>query len=107
MADFWGIEKVCPEIKNDNGVSLVLINTEKGKELFEGIKENTINKETDFSLSVKYNPAFAESAAHCKNEKAFADNLCSMRFDKLVKKYVPKTPLLLKIIYKTIDKIRG
>lgn len=107
LADFWGIEKVYPEIKNDNGVSLVLINSKKGRELFEIIKENTEYKQTDFSLSIKYNPAFAESAVHSKNEKEFADNLCSMRFDRLVRKYVPKTPFFLKIIYKAIDIIRG
>ena len=34
LADFWGIEKNDAEFNDNKGVSLVLINTEKGKELF-------------------------------------------------------------------------
>lgn len=40
IADFWGWEKTDPNFnKDDKGVSLVLINTPKGSELFEKIKE--------------------------------------------------------------------
>lgn len=39
IADFWGCEKTAPNINaDDKGVSLVLVNTEKGRELFEAIK---------------------------------------------------------------------
>lgn len=39
LGDFWGWEKTDPEInKDDKGVSLVLINTEKGRELFDKVK---------------------------------------------------------------------
>lgn len=41
IADFWGWEKTNPEFnKDDKGVSLILVNTEKGRELF-----NHINKD--------------------------------------------------------------
>lgn len=40
IADFWGWEKIDPEInKDDKGVSLILINTEKGRELFNAVKD--------------------------------------------------------------------
>ena len=40
IADFWGWEKTDPNINADNkGVSLVLVNTEKGRELFEAVKD--------------------------------------------------------------------
>lgn len=40
IADFWGWEKTDPNFnKDDKGVSLALINTPKGSELFEKIKE--------------------------------------------------------------------
>lgn len=40
IADFWGWEKINPEFnKDDKGVSLLLINTEKGKELFKAINK--------------------------------------------------------------------
>ena len=41
LADFWGWEKVNPELnKDDKGISLVLVNTEKGKRLFDAIKQD-------------------------------------------------------------------
>lgn len=40
LADFWGWEKTDPNInKDDKGVSLVLVNTEKGRKIFEIVKE--------------------------------------------------------------------
>ena len=39
IADFWGWEKTDPTINADNkGVSLVLVNTEKGRRLFDAIR---------------------------------------------------------------------
>lgn len=38
IGDFWGIENVNPAFDDKNGVSLVLINTEKGKDVFDNIK---------------------------------------------------------------------
>ena len=39
IADFWGWEKTDPTINaDDKGVSLVLVNTEKGRRLFEAIQ---------------------------------------------------------------------
>lgn len=40
IGDYWGIEKVMPEIDDNKGVSLVLVNTDKGKAIFSEIREN-------------------------------------------------------------------
>lgn len=41
IADFWGWEKTDPNINaDDKGISLILVNTEKGKILFEAVKDN-------------------------------------------------------------------
>lgn len=40
IADFWGWEKTDKSINaDDKGVSLVLVNTEKGKKLFDAVKD--------------------------------------------------------------------
>lgn len=52
LADYWGIEKMHPEFSVDNGVSLVLINSEKGRALWESISD-----------SVNYIPSTIEKAA--------------------------------------------
>lgn len=40
LGDFWGWEKAAPDInRDDKGVSLVLVNTEKGLEVFEAVRD--------------------------------------------------------------------
>lgn len=40
IADFWGWEKTDPNINKDNkGVSLILVNTDKGRKIFDAIKD--------------------------------------------------------------------
>lgn len=40
LGDFWGVEKHIPDIDTFNGVSLVVINTTKGKELFNNLSNS-------------------------------------------------------------------
>ena len=43
IADFWGWEKTDSEInKDDKGVSLILVNTEKAQEIFDAVKDHMI-----------------------------------------------------------------
>ena len=37
LGDFWGYQKTRPELRHDEGLSLILVNTEKGKRLFRQI----------------------------------------------------------------------
>lgn len=56
IADFWGWEKVDPHFNSDNkGVSLVLINSTKGKELFNIIKDNIDSIKTEIGLTLQHN----------------------------------------------------
>jgi len=56
LADFWGIEHGKAKILNDNkGVTLVLVNTQKGLELFDKIKEHFEYTEVTQDDCVKYN----------------------------------------------------
>jgi len=34
IGDYWGIEKLLPEFDDDTGISLVMVNTEKGKKIY-------------------------------------------------------------------------
>lgn len=45
IGDLWGWQNVCPDMnKDDKGINLVLLNTEKGVKVFEKIKEVLIVK---------------------------------------------------------------
>ena len=47
MGDFWGIENSLPDFKDELGVNVVLINTTKGEQLFEKVKDGIHYKESD------------------------------------------------------------
>lgn len=42
IGDFWGIENAMPDFEDEKGVSLVLVNTEKGERVFDAIQDSLI-----------------------------------------------------------------
>lgn len=53
IADYWGIDKAAPEFGDDRGVSLVLINNDKGEKKFEAVKEKVVWKSTRIEDSMQ------------------------------------------------------
>lgn len=47
IADFWGIEKTHPDFADDLGVSLILLNSEKGENIFNSIKDKHVYLESN------------------------------------------------------------
>lgn len=103
LADFWGANNVCPEMNDDKGLSLVLINSKKGLELFETIKNNCTIKKVDFEKAIKYNSAYYQSCIMPKNREIFFKEINSMNFEKTVNKYTRKP--LIKRVFGKIKKI--
>ena len=54
MGDFWGIESVFPEIDDNKGISLVIVNTLKGKEAFSMISEKFLSKNTEIENCLQH-----------------------------------------------------
>lgn len=55
IADFWGIEKTLPQFDDNKGISLALINTAKGRKLFEDIKAKITYKESNTKDCLQHN----------------------------------------------------
>ena len=91
LADFWGIEHVCPEFFDDKGTSLVLVNSEKGKQLFDAVSSGMRYKEVSVDDALKFNPAAFRSARKPKNRTQFMKLVNEVPFDKAVKKCVKKS----------------
>lgn len=62
LADFWGIWDIDPELDDNKGTSLILLHSEKGKEIFNLIKNSLISKEVSLEDASKYNPSLVESS---------------------------------------------
>ena len=106
LGDFWGIteSEINPDL--ELGTSVVLINSARGKKLFENIFEDgSINRyQKTFNDVLKGNPALLENPPIGKNREEFFSHIDKIRFDKLVDKYKEKLPLQ-KILSKNIKSI--
>ena len=52
LGDFWGIDKVDPDVDDDIGISFLSVNTLKGAELFENVKGNILFEKRDINLVI-------------------------------------------------------
>lgn len=84
LADFWGIENVAPEMFDDKGTSLVLVQSEKGKALFKNIEKKMICQGVDLDEALNYNPAAIRPAPIPKNREAFYNRFGKEPFDKII-----------------------
>jgi coenzyme F420-reducing hydrogenase beta subunit len=55
IADYWGIEKTYPAFDDNQGISLTLLNTEKGKTFFESCKSKLLSIEGNSKECLRYN----------------------------------------------------
>lgn len=87
IADFWGIEDVAPEMDDGRGTSLVIVRTDKGQEVFDGIKDNLKWKEVSYEEGVRGNPSEYSSVIYPKQRDTFFLDLKEMTFEEIEKKY--------------------
>jgi coenzyme F420-reducing hydrogenase beta subunit len=91
IADFWGVAKQLPEMDDDKGTSLVIVNTEKGAESFSGISHAINYKVAQFDDAVKSNGAVARSTIPHRNRSRFFRNVNKSDFDVLVNRMLRPT----------------
>lgn len=102
LADFWGIRRVLPAMNNDTGVSLVLVQSEKGKEIFGLIKPKIEYKEVGLQQVVKINENVKVSAKEPQNRRQYFENIDNLTFNELYNSYVKRSNS-----YETINLMKG
>ena len=86
LADFWGWEKTDPTLNaDDKGYSLVLCNTEKGRQLFEAVKDRMNTRPVDMTKAMQPNLEHP-SEIHPKR-MAFEKSFGKYGFEKTMKRF--------------------
>lgn len=86
IADFWGWEKVDKNINSDDkGVSLLLINTEKGRNWFNKIRDKVNFIKTDTTYCLQHNLQYPSVISSVRTE--FEKDYISKGFVFCAKKY--------------------
>lgn len=71
IADCWGCENYASELDDNLGLSMVIIHSDKGDELFELVKKDAITKEFKYDNVLKYNPNYYRCAIPAKKRTDF------------------------------------
>ena len=93
LADFWGIEANAPELDDNKGTSLIFLNSDKGKEYFERIKEKIIFRIVDINKSVTFNPSAYRSCIYTRKKKNFYKKYKVSDFNLLIEKLMKENSL--------------
>ena len=98
LGDYWNIAGVHPQMDDNKGTSVVLLNTAHGSELFDSVADKIAQCESSVDAAIAGNPCIVRSSKpHPKRAEFFA-NLDRYSLDQLIKKYCP-FPSPLKRIY--------
>lgn len=93
LADYWGIEKIAPELDDDKGISSVYVNSPKAKKLLDAISDRVFLKEMDLDKAVANNLAMVESERLTRDRDGFLRELRHRSFDMVYGKYIEEADL--------------
>lgn len=108
MGDYWGIEKKYKKFDDNKGVSLLLVNTEKGKKIFEEVKDKINYKKTCKEECLQHN--LIKPTKVSPNRKKFWDDYFKYGYKYITKKYSccgVKLKILIKIKNMSPQKLKN
>lgn len=102
LGDFWGIESLKPEIDDDKGVSAIIVNSDKGKQVLHNI--NVELYEVSYNELTTRNPALVRSFQITSKRTEFfkADG---KTFEEKVKRLAKKPFSMKTLVYRIVRKI--
>lgn len=92
LGDFWGVEKVAPDLEQNLGTSMVMLNTPKGEAFFEKIKSKLECREFTLQDIIPGNrEALLEVIKYPRiDRKAMFEDMDNIPFEEVVNKYFPE-----------------
>ena len=104
IADFWGAKKVGA-IYNKKGTSMVVINSRKGKELFDSVKDGLRYQEVTFDNAVKYNRSAVSSTTKPNERDTLFYYYRKQGYEYISRKYLNVPTLTQKLSRKLLKYI--
>lgn len=104
LSDFWGAEKIFKDENIQDGVSLIIIHSEKGNDVVSLIKDTAYLKQVEKTSALSGNKSYYQSAKRNPMRKKFMKEAQKKDIDKLLKKYCSYSLIsrLRRKIYKII-----
>lgn len=88
VGDFWNIDRIDRSINDNKGVSMVIVNTPKGQDILDLIKERISIVEVDKESAINCNPSYVEIPTYNKKRnQLFQDIKADSNIIKVLRKY--------------------
>lgn len=87
IADFWGVDEIMPEFYDEIGVSLAIINSEKGKEMFEYAKKYIKSNACSIENCIKHTYTLNNATPEPPDRKEFWKDYNEKDFKYILDKY--------------------
>lgn len=81
IADYWGVQSIHPEIDDDKGTGLVLINTKQGANYFNSIANQINSLTSSYDKAIMQNPCIVNSVKEPKRRHQFWQNYPISKID--------------------------
>ncbi|KAB3539662.1 4Fe-4S dicluster domain-containing protein [Alkaliphilus pronyensis] len=88
LGDFWGIGRTRPHLDEDKGTSVVLLNSNRGQQLFEKISKRVEFEECTLDEAIKGNVCILESTPKGPCRNVFFQEILANPFDVAFNKVV-------------------
>lgn len=88
IANFWGVNRVLPQLNDGRGTSLLLIHNERGKALFDAVSEAFEYQECDWKAATVKNPTLVRAASVPPQRETFFRELEARGYDYVARKYL-------------------
>lgn len=97
-ADLWGISTILPQYSNDDrGMSLILVNSQKGKALLSAVKARCEIYNISYDKAIIHNMMALKSVTCPPTRTQFFLDAKHMNYKKLAKKYIPRDSVILSL----------
>ena len=87
LADYWGSEIEEKNIDDNKGLSIVIVNSNKGKILKQNIENNVFFKDTDYNRAIQHNQSLLKSSPVNINREKFLTMAQSNRYHRGFNKF--------------------
>lgn len=105
LADYWGVEQQHPDMFDNKGTSLVIINSEKALQVWHELKAETHFKKIDGEKAIQYNPSYFKSVKCPSKRKHYFSYRKKHSFEETVAWAV--RPTVAGAVYKEVRRFGG
>ena len=90
LGDYWGIWNQHPEFDDNKGTSVVLVHSNKGRDILKRLSDKIDCLEVDIEDAYKENESLINSSPANPNRDEFLSRVTAESFEDLVRKYFPQ-----------------